>query len=349
MANTALYYPYINPPADEWTIRAALYWDRIESIIPSGIELSDSTKSLIDEGLLEPVDWINVAAVGHNMENEFVKFIHSRKLKGKFVENWADRHPPQLIHTMKMSCRITDALQETGLGFQKLDDWWAVRPDIASAYMSTLAWHIASRNSSGCDLLTDRSGALDGFRVHCNEAKPKRMLSSGKAREILEVLLKDLFLVPNQWIPPREVRLFKEQFGNELQGFRNHINRVVLDLMQDASSDTLGELVSATRSDLVTQSVALQRRLAPSKMELVRKTVLPSVVGVIAYVLSADYRLATALPVVLVGSEAILASAMQMPERRDAISSHPMAYAALFNDRMAGRQRSRYSMAIRRV
>lgn len=349
MSSTALYYPYINPPADEWTVRSTLYWDRIDSIIPSGVELSDATKALIDEGLLARVDWMDVAMVGYRVENEFVNFIQSRKSFGKVLNSWTDRFRPQLIHTMKMPHRIIEALRETGLGVEMSCDWWAVRPDIASAYMSTLAWRVAAMNPNGCDLLTDRGTALEGFRMQCNEPRPKSTLSVGKAREVLEALLKDLFLVPKHWIPPREVRLFKEQFGNELQMFRNHVNRVVLDLMREAKSDTFEELVSATRSDLVTQSAALQRRLAPSNLELVRKTVLPSIVGLSAYVLSADYQLATALPVALIGGEAILASAMQIPERRDAIASQPMAYAALFNDRMTNWQRSRYSMALRRI
>jgi len=348
MANTALYYPYINPPPDAWTTRSILYWDRIDSIIPWNVELADSTKALIDEGLLTPVDWMNVAEVGYEIADEFVRFIHKAASRTRPSKEWQLRFRPALIHTMKMPRKISVALNETGLGREESYDWWAVRPDIASAYMSTLAWCIAARNRGGCDLLTDRSPALDGFRLKCSEANPRGRLSVGKGREVLETVLKDLFLVPREWLPPREVRLFKEQFGNELQAFRNHINRSVLDLMHESDSADFDERLAATRNDFVTQTAALERRLAPSKLELVRKTILPSVVGISAFLLTADYRVATALPLVLAGGEAILSSATQIPDRREAIATHPMAYAALFNERMHGRGRSSFLSMVRR-
>lgn len=347
MANTALYYPYINPPPDAWTTRSILYWDRIDSIIPWNVELADSTKALIDEGLLTPVDWMNVAEVGYEISDEFVRFIHKTASRTRLGNDWRLRFQPALIHTMKMPHKISEALIETGLGSETSYDWWAVRPDIASAYMSTLAWCIAAKNRSGCDLLTDRSPALDGFRLKCSEVNPPGRLAVGKGREVLETVLKDLFLVPKEWLPPREVRLFKQQFGNELQAFRNHINKAVLDLMRESGSADFDERLVATRNDFVTQTAALARRLAPSKLELVRKTILPSVVGVSACLLAGDYQLATALPFVLAGSEAILASVMQVPERQEAIAPHPMAYAALFNDRMHGRSRSCFHSLMR--
>lgn len=348
MANTALYYPYINPPPDAWTTRSILYWDRIDSIIPWNVELADSTKALIDEGLLTPVDWVNVAGVGYEIADDFVRFIHKTASRMRPDNDWQLRFRPALIHTRKMPHKISEALNETGLGSEKSYDWWEVRPDIASAYMSTLAWCIAARNRSGCDLLTDRSPALDGFRLKCSEVSPHGRLAVGKGRGVLETVLKDLFLVPKEWLPPREVRLFKEQFGNELQAFRNHIDKSVLDLMRESGSADFDERLAATRNDFVTQTAALERRLAPSKQELVRKTILPSVVGVSAFLLTADYRLATALPLVLAGGEAILSSVMQVPDRQEAIATHPMAYAALFNDRMHRRGRSDFLSIVRR-
>ena len=103
--------------------------------------------------------------------------------------------------------------------------------------------------------------------------------------------------------------------------------------MSEFNEEDFADRLTALRNDLLTQSAALERRLAPSRLELVRKTVLPSVVGVGAYLLTQDFRVATALPVVLATSEAFVASVMQRPDRQEAISAHPMAYAALFNDR----------------
>lgn len=346
MARTALYYPYINPPADEWTIRSILYWDRIESIIPRGVELSEPTKALVDEGLLAPVDWINVAMVGHDIADEFVKYIWARQARGRVLDRWANRIKPQLIHTMKMPHPILEALQETGLGVEQSHDWWAVRPDIANAYMSTLAWRLASRSRDGCDLLSDRSAALDSFRLRDSETKFHGRLVAGKGREAIEMLLKELFIVPKSLPSPRAVRLFKEEFGNELSAFRNYLNNQVLTVMSEFDQENFHERLMATRDDLLTQAAALERRLMPSGLELVRKTILPSVAGVGAYILTQDFRVATALPVVLAVSEAFVASVMQKPDRQEAISAHPMAYAALFNDQIR-QNRSGYRMFLR--
>jgi hypothetical protein len=333
MANTGLYYPYINPPADEWTIRSVLYWDRIESIVPWGAELSDSTRALLDEGLLARVDWMEVANVGIGVADEFVNFIHTQHERRRVLDRWSNKFQFQLIHTMKMPHRIVEALRETELGFEKSHDWWAVRPDIASAYMSTLAWGLASRNPNGCDLLSDRGAAIDSFRIRASEPELRGRLTAGKGRKAIQMLLKDLFIVPKSLLSPRRVRLFKDEFGNELSAFRNHLNHQVLGVMSEFNEEDFADRLTALRNDLLTQSAALERRLAPSRLELVRKTVLPSVVGVGAYLLTQDFRVATALPVVLATSEAFVASVMQRPDRQEAISAHPMAYAALFNDR----------------
>jgi len=160
-------------------------------------EGNDSTKALVDEGLLVPVQWMNVARVGYDLQDEFARSIHSQKSLRRFLGNSADRYP-QPIQTMRMPDRILEALRAFGLGVESSDDWWAVRPDIASASMSTLAWGVAAMNPRGCDLLTDRAHTLDRFRVQGNVTRLQRVLSVEKAREVLEALLNDLFLVPDR-------------------------------------------------------------------------------------------------------------------------------------------------------
>jgi hypothetical protein len=117
--------------------------------------------------------------------------------------------------------------------------------------------------------------------------------------------------------------------------------------MSEVNQEHFLERLAAIRNDLLTQTAALERRLVPSKLELMRKTILPSVVGVGAYLLTQDFRVATALPVVLAASEAFVASVMQRPDRQEAISAHPMAYAALFNDQINRSNRNGYRMFLR--
>jgi hypothetical protein len=290
---------------------------------------------------------MSVAKVGYDVADEFVRYIHSLHERGRGSERLTSKIRPQTIHTMKMPHQIVEALRETGLGVEQSYDWWAVRPDIASAYMSTLAWGLASGHRNGCDLLSDRGAALDSFRIRDSETKLRGRLTAGKGRAAIELLLEGLFIVPKSLPSPRAVRLFKEEFGNELSAFRNHVNSQVLSLMSYFSQENFLERLAAIRNDLLTQAAALERRLVPSKLELLRRTILPSVGGVAAYLLTQDFRVATALPVVLAASEAFVASVMQRPDRKEAISAHPMAYAALFNDQINRSDRSSYRMLLR--
>ncbi|MDS1138955.1 hypothetical protein RE432_00810 [Pusillimonas sp. SM2304] len=76
MADVALYYPYISPPPNAWTIRALLYWDRIDAIVPDGVALKPSTQELLDTGLLCRVPWLDVVAPAHKLESALVKYVY---------------------------------------------------------------------------------------------------------------------------------------------------------------------------------------------------------------------------------------------------------------------------------
>lgn len=66
-----LYYPYINLPNTEWTIRALLYYDRIGSIVPAQYlfeaeRYEPFMREVVQNGLITPINPIDV--LDHPME-----------------------------------------------------------------------------------------------------------------------------------------------------------------------------------------------------------------------------------------------------------------------------------------
>ena len=60
-----LYYPYINLPETNWTVRVLLYYDEVGSIVPQQYfyapeEYNPYMRNLIQEGLVNPINPIEV-------------------------------------------------------------------------------------------------------------------------------------------------------------------------------------------------------------------------------------------------------------------------------------------------
>ena len=63
MADSALYYPYIDVPETGGLNAVLLYWDRLGAIVPRVVSPSSFTRELVAEGLVSPIaprDYVNL-------------------------------------------------------------------------------------------------------------------------------------------------------------------------------------------------------------------------------------------------------------------------------------------------
>lgn len=338
MADVALYYPYIDPPSNAWTIRSLLYWDRIDAIVPEGVALQPSTQELLDTGLLRCVPWWDVMAPAYKLAPALIDYTHeiAKRPVTRLGLSPQQNHWSR-IHVMKMPHDFLAALRDTSLGEPIDDYWWRVRPDIATHYMTALAYGVAKNHALPMDLLTDT------VLLRGDPGAPLRLKNSvvdyatrGASWELNEVL-KTLFPVPRTSLPLKALVKFKRTYGAQLPQFRAKVHYELegVRAIQDpkARQERLRDLTRLWKEE----SDAIQRQLAPSGITFMQRAILPSMVGLATYAVAPDRLDLTAiLPLVCVLGQAALDATLIPRDQAAAINPQPMAYAAMF-----GRQMSR--------
>lgn len=162
----ALFYPTIDISNEDWLKNAVLFWDEINTIVPSSINnpyQENTTQYLYDEGILKPmavspdhdfIEDLTTDTLNYLNTNEAFQLltqgrgrnsvIHRDKLP-KDVSRLFDIHPEKLPYEIQHQLRrnITD------------EGWFRVDSNFALFYMTLLANKICEQNSIA--LLTDNS------------------------------------------------------------------------------------------------------------------------------------------------------------------------------------------------
>lgn len=160
----ALYYPTIDIPNEDWLKSAVLFWDQINTIVPSSINKpyeSNSSKYLFDEGILKPVrvnpDNDFVAALTEDTlnylnTNEGFQLLVQRGSRHSVIHR--DKMPRDVsnlfhIHPEKLPYEIQHQLRSN----LSRGGWMQVDTNFAKFYMTLLANKICERKNIA--LLTD--------------------------------------------------------------------------------------------------------------------------------------------------------------------------------------------------
>src|SRR5688572_6511212 len=85
--SSILYYPYINVPKTDWTLRTLLYYNHITSIVPEVyFEEPDMYEphmlELVREQLVIPINPRDALKHYHHLEDPFIRFLEQHE--GKF-------------------------------------------------------------------------------------------------------------------------------------------------------------------------------------------------------------------------------------------------------------------------
>lgn len=337
MANVALYYPHINFPETPWATRALLFWDRVGAIVPEGVELSTSTRALLDEGLLHRVPWWDVVTPAHELDDVLVKYVEAQARRVTPDQALRiDRRSWSRIHTMKMPGGFLDALRDTGMGEEIDWCWWRVRPDIATDFMTSLAYGVARISAEQTDLLTNMGNPVKPQDRMPGAYEPAVADLDRDMRVELGLVLATLFPVPRKPLSPQALGRFKRTYGSMLPLFRANVFRELgqLSLIVDPKSriEGLRESLSAWKEE----SFAIQQQLESSGVSIVRRAIVPSVVGLTTYALAPDLaEMAAIVPAVCAIGQAALETWGGRADRRALVQSRPMAYAATFSHEMS--------------
>jgi hypothetical protein len=219
---SALYFPYIRVPQNEWFARALLYWDSVGAIVPMNYwrdpeQLGPYMVALIREGLVEPIAPVAFVGQAANFSSKFIEYLdrnHSHRLRRDHVK---DRWPR--IHIEKLG-DVADELERIGLARRATGFWYQVEPNTAQEFMAYLAGVVSTCSNGQFVPVTDHPDYLKQFQDGRQEADGAR-----------SILLEGILIGPSADISAYELRRFKDQHGAQLRAFRRRVEYEVDNLL----------------------------------------------------------------------------------------------------------------------
>lgn len=225
-----LYYPYINLPRTDWTLRTLLYYDNIGSIVPR--EYFDDPEINYDKFMLElvrselvtPIDPMNTFDNPLEVTRPFLQLIEKNQEKLRTAQNrfrkglrgnmHIDKFSKANIHADKFDENIFYGLEQLGLAEKTDGRWYSVEQRTANNLMHFLAILISAK--------TDRLPTTDDIRPFYNRQ------TFNQERRKRETILTSLIPFPDK-IDMRKLLNFKEKHSDILNSFRTRVEQIVLD------------------------------------------------------------------------------------------------------------------------
>jgi hypothetical protein len=295
MPEIALYYPHVHPRNEAWIKQAALFWPRIQRIVPDNYPVFDTEAltRLSAEGVLtsRAPDDPTMAALG----DEFVRFLaeNDAALGGPYGlddvstlperEGWvhdADLNPRfGWIHVAKLSPRVRHALLDSGLATAR-DDWLGMHPKLADVYMCALAGELSRRGGTtpvtdgelhhagayGWDLETVARGLLPEAQFPSRVEQEQPRNEAG----VLFLTIAMRTLVPEDLaaMPVERVLRLRKRYASDFWNYRERVTSVASGLarLRDVEDlATLAEHVEIEYEKTLKQDLSDLRRALRSQ------------------------------------------------------------------------------------
>jgi hypothetical protein len=176
MAKIGLYYPFIHFQDVSWLKLSALYWDRMNRIVPRGYELHDQREvaELVDSEFVvneRPEEW--ASQTGQLFEKLLDQYLDqlAPRYDVRSAKTWpvlthrrfASGRNPHLayIHARKLPAKLHERLQQARLAvLEPQRDWLGMHPQLVRAYMLELAKRVA--RGRGAELVSAEESSFVG-------------------------------------------------------------------------------------------------------------------------------------------------------------------------------------------
>lgn len=225
-----LYYPYINIPRTDWTLRALLYYNNVGTIVPQ--EYFYSPDRCYDEFMLElvrselvtPINPMEILDNPWDMTKPFLDLVEKNKrnlLKAQTNFRYGntellhqDKFSTARIHSDKFDDDIFYSLEQLGLARKDDGCWYSVEKRIANNLMKFLATIVSTKTNR----LPTTDSAMPVFSkfIHAVEQRKR------------ETILKSLIPLPED-IDLKRLMQFKEKHADLLCNFRTIVELIALD------------------------------------------------------------------------------------------------------------------------
>lgn len=335
MAHSALYFPYVRTPENEWFNRVLLYWNSVSTIVPGGLEMderyvSQRMKELQRVELLHLINPVEVIwKLEDSFEEGFLALVEADPILKQRQEPSYERAFVR-VHVFKLGA-LGEALKKKNLARETMhiggwELWLDVEVRTANLFMAYLAVLLGELGPERIDPVTDRlesMGALLG-------STPEATQTTSFIRQHRVSLLEKVLPAPTAPIPVDELVAFKKAHAGQLAAFRDRVDTALIDTANIADQSARQERMRAVADGLIRERDAIVS-------EMTRRNWPDIVLGGIAGFGAAAFAVAGALylndlsaaviaaPAVVPAAYAALAPLGKRPD----MSDKPLAYAAL--------------------
>jgi hypothetical protein len=248
-----LYYPYINIPRTDWTIRTLLYYNQIGSIVPQDYfykpeRYDQFMLELVRNELVIAINPLDVLDRPREISKAFIDYINEKDFKltmrrssfknrrtGRINENKLNLNGTK-IHANKFDKEIFYQLEHSGLAKREDHEWYIVEQRTAIDLMSFLASIIGGK----LDYLPATDVQIR--KIPFTNSTKKIYKTRRKENLRREIILRELIPFPKQ-IDLLQLRRFKDKHFDLLNKFKNKIELIALDNNLDEDSVLFKETI----------------------------------------------------------------------------------------------------------
>jgi len=336
-----LYFPYINIPRTDWTIRTLLYYHQVGSIVPQNYfykpgKYDGFMRELVLNELVIPINPIEVLDRPWEVSRPFIDYVNSKEFKlkqrrenfrngvfGRIHKDKFEFSGPR-IHVDKFDGEIFYQLEQAGLARRENHEWFIVEQRTANDLMSFLASVI------GCKLNFLPTTDMQVRKVPFTNSSKKVYKTKSIDNIRREIILNELIPFPEQ-IDLTQLRKFKDKHPDLLNRFKNKVELIALDHNLDEES----QLFKETIKELNYQKEELSEKMNESKLGQLMFGTVCGITGAVIGLASAGTTGA------LVGSLAALPSfansihsALQIERVENITNQSGMKYLALIDKKI---------------
>lgn len=228
--NQILYYPYINIPRTDWSLRTLLYYDQIGSIVPQqyinerGNRYEPFMSDLVNAELVIPINPINVLDKPWEVMRPFIEYMNRERnrernnvklsRRGQYSLIHEDKLGGERIHAEKFDREVFYSLEQIGLARRDRDDWYIVERRTANKLMKFLATIIGAKLN-----MLPTTDQINDWSLY------KKTIPQQKKRD---KILSSLIPFPTEINLPK-LKKFKKKHSKLLVEFKNRVEQIVFD------------------------------------------------------------------------------------------------------------------------
>lgn len=340
MRDTALFFPFISVPEEQWTYHTLLYWDKLASIVPfdhvgNPEQMTPFMRVLLREGVVERLHPGQYLHEIEEFDSSFKVLIESKLGHIRAIQKQHPQHRvfgihrQGRIHAEKLGL-VQNYLVEKGLARRDIRDWYIVEEWVANLFMAYLASCLGALEDVDAAPVTNRVNIANLYANFTGNNISQE--SSQYSDEARKMVLNALLPYPDEPIKVSSLFKFKEQHGHLLPEFRNRVEGHCITVSKLENAEERMLLTQNFINDSLDEIKYIESKMKPFWKKLTFSSITP-IIGAGISATATDEKFALTGAVVTLSSTIFQAVSSIREERR--IKDAPFAYVARSRGKLA--------------